>query len=147
MTENSHGIRPFTHVVDHEQPLHLTVTKPDGGSLVKTEPLFETVEPFVHEDGIASIGVENFNSAVEPFVHGIQLNHGHQPHQKFHPEPLAGGRVEPFVHGIEVSSGLLETQPLVQSSVVQPFIHGDDIIEAVPLVSEVHHEVTDPKVN
>ena len=129
MTENSHGIRPFTHVVDHEQPL------------------FETVEPFVHDSGIASIGVENFNSAVEPFVHGIQLNPVHQPHRSFHSEPIVGGRVEPFVHGIEVSSGPLETQPLVQSSVVQPFIHGDDIIEAVPLGSEVQHLVTDPKVN
>ena len=146
MTENSHGIRPFTHV-DHEQPLQLTVTKPNGGSLVKTEPLFETVEPFVRDSGIASVGVENFNSAVEPFVHGIQLNHVHQPQKSFHPEPLVGGRVEPFVHGIEVISGPLEIQPLVQSSVVQPFIHGDDIIEAVPLASEAHHQVTDPKVN
>ena len=77
----------------------------------------------------------------------VKLNHVHQPHQSFHPEPLVGGRVEPFVHGIEVSSGPLETQPLVQSSIVQPFIHGEDIIEAVPLVSEVHHQVTDPKVN
>ena len=131
---------------------------------MEAEPLFETVEPFVHDSGIASvatfhpeqvtstkpfvqnIGVKNFNSAVEPFVHGIQVTPG-QP-QSFHQEPAVGGLVEPFVHRLEAGSGPVEAQPLVQSS-VQPFIHGDGFLgqEAVPLASEVHQVIIDPKVS
>ena len=156
---NSHGIRPFTHG-NLLQPQELTVIQPGGVS----EPLFETVEPFVHDGGIASvasfhpepvtnvepfgqnIGVDNFNSAVEPFVHGIQPNSGQ--HQSFHQEPVVGSVVEPFVHGLEVSSGPVDSQSLVQSP-VQPFIHGDGLVdqEAVPLASEVHQVITDPKVS